>query len=239
MKSIRALPRIFVPSLKESIAESGTLHPFEVPKTEFEKLHNVLRLRSGARIGILPDNGTFWECELDGRTAVPIQVHQIDTQPRQQIGIAQALPKGDKIDDVVRSCTEIGASEFILFPSDRSVVQWESKKLEDKLRRIHALAREAAETSFGTQLPQITYCESLKHALVLAKNPMVLSEFETETRKLPREIKVATFFVGPEGGWSPREMEQVQGLTVTLGKRVLRTEHAGFAALSALLTAVE
>lgn len=228
MKSPRALPRIFIPG-----ADLST--PFEIPKPEFDKLHNVLRLRSGARIGVMPNDGTFWECELDGRVAVPIQKHPVRTQPSKRVWIAQALPKGDKLDDVIRSCGELGVVGFKIFPSDRSVVRWESKKLEDKMRRVEAVARESAETSFGLFIPTVEYFESFDLALKSSTNPIILSEQESVAARLKLEAEEMTLFVGPEGGWSPREVEKTSTLAVTLGTRVLRTEHAGFAAAAAIL----
>jgi 16S rRNA (uracil1498-N3)-methyltransferase len=228
IKSPRALPRIFIPG-----ADLST--PFEIPKPEFDKLHNVLRLRSGARIGVMPNDGTFWECELDGRVAVPIQKHQIQTTPSKKVWIAQALPKGDKLDVVIRSCGEIGVAGFRIFPSDRSVVRWESKKLEDKMRRVEAVARESAETSFGLHIPTVQYFDSFELALKGSENPVVLSELESVGARMQLESNVVTLFVGPEGGWSPREVAMTSQYSVTLGSRVLRTEHAGFAAASLIL----
>lgn len=211
--------------------------PFEIPRAEFDKLHNVLRLRSGARIGVLPNDGTFWECELDGRYAKPLERHTPETEPALHITIAQALPKGDKLDDVVRSCTELGVSHFIVFPSDRSIVKWEDKKLQDKLRRLEALAREAAETAFRTRIPLVEYRPSLAEVM-REPNLIALSESEKEVNTLRvSDLERLTLAVGPEGGWSPREVELLKPHAVTLGPRVLRTEHAGFAAAARLLIA--
>ncbi len=228
MKSIRAIPRLFIPGI-----EMGS--PFEIPRAEFDKLHNVLRLRSGAEIGVMPNDGTFWVCRLDGRTAVPEAKHEPQTEPTLAITIVQGLPKGDKIDDIVRSCTEIGISKFVLFPADRSVVRWEEKKLDDKMRRIHALAREAAETAFRMRIPTVEYVSNLGEALSKHKTILALSELETVSRPLVAPGTEFALVVGPEGGWSPREVEKLEPYAVTLGPRVLRTEHAGFAAASKLL----
>jgi len=228
MNSIRALPRIFIPGM-----EMGS--PFEVPRPEFDKLHNVLRLRSGAEIGVMPNDGSFWICKLDGRTAVPVEKHLPKTEPEIEITIAQGLPKGDKIDDIIRSCTEIGVSKFVIFPSDRSVVRWEAKKLDEKMRRVQALAREASETSFRMRIPIIEFSPNLDEVLSKQTNILALSELEVVTTPLEANAKQVCLVVGPEGGWSPREVEKLQPYARTLGPRVLRTEHAGFAAASRLL----
>jgi 16S rRNA (uracil1498-N3)-methyltransferase len=228
MKSIRALPRIFIPGM-----EMGS--PFEIPKPEFDKLHNVLRLRSGAEIGVMPDDGSFWVCRLDGRVAVPVEQHHPGTEPEIYITIAQALPKGDKLDEIIRSCTEIGVCRFVLFSADRSVVKWDAKKLDDKMRRLHALAREASETAFRMRIPIIEYRSNLADVLSKETAILALSELETVTQSLYAESRNVCLVVGPEGGWSPREVEMLQPHARTLGPRVLRTEHAGFAGAAKLL----
>jgi 16S rRNA (uracil1498-N3)-methyltransferase len=227
MNSLRALPRIFIPG-----ADMST--PFEIPKAEFDKLHNVLRLRSGDMVGIMPNDGTFWVCELESRIAHPQSRHDLDTEPELWVTLAQALPKGDKLDGVIRACTEVGVSKFIVFPSDRSIVRWEEKKLDDKMRRLDALAKEAAETSFRMRIPRIEYRASLEQVMN-EEGLTVLSEMESETVKLTRTGHRMTLVVGPEGGWSPREVTRIAGKAATLGPRVLRTEHAGVAAASLLL----
>jgi 16S rRNA (uracil1498-N3)-methyltransferase len=67
-------------------------------------------------------------------------------------------------------------------------------------------------------------------------NLIALSESEKEFKQLSTSnLEPLTLAVGPEGGWSPREVELLKPCAVTLGPRVLRTEHAGFAAAAKLL----
>ena len=228
MNSIRALPRIFIPGM-----EMGA--PFEIPKTEYDKLHTVLRLRSGAEIGVMPNDGTFWVCRMDGKMGVPIVQHRPQTEPELFITIAQALPKGDRLDDIIRSCTEIGASRFILFTGARSVVKWDEKKVEDKMRRIQALARESAELAFRMRIPTVEFRSNLNDILTKESGVIALSEQESVTATIKPDGRNICLVIGPEGGWAPREVDAMKACAVTLGPRVLRTEHAGFAAIAKLL----
>src|SRR5688572_9765859 len=114
---LRSLPRIFLPG-------ADAAEPIDLPKEEQEKLHKVLRLPQGAHIAILPNDGSLIRCEYRARQAIPIEVVHPDTEPKLKLTVAQAFPKGDRLDTVVRMCTEIGVSGFILFPSERSVVRW-------------------------------------------------------------------------------------------------------------------
>ncbi len=228
MNSIRAFPRIFIPGQDMST-------PFEIPKPEHDKLHNVLRLRSGAEIGVMPNDGTMWICRIDGKLGVPIVQHRPDTEPELFITVAQALPKGDKLDDIIKSCTEIGASRFVLFTGARSVVKWDEKKVVEKMRRIQALARESAELAFRMRIPTIEFRSNLNEILTKESGVIALSEQESVTATIKAGGRSVCIVVGPEGGWAPREVEAMKDFAVTLGPRVLRTEHAGFAAIAKLL----
>lgn len=229
--SLRALPRLFVPGFDP---EEGAQ---ELPKEELDKLRKVLRLETGAIIAVLPNNGTVVRCRLEGRQAVPLAVETAATEPALRLTLAQALPKGDKLDEVIRMGTELGVAKFVLFPSERTVVRWDERKLDDRLRRLHTIAREAAEVAFRMRLPEFGVASGLKE--VLAQNPdaWVMSETEGVPRTvaaLPREGAV-TVVIGPEGGWAPRELGLIGDRGVTLGPRVLRVDTAGAATAALLL----
>ncbi len=228
MSSLRSLPRLFVPG---ATAESE----FELPKPEVEKLRHVLRLSSGAEIAVLPDDGSIIRCRLQGHRAVPIEVTRPETEPNLKLTLAQALPKGEKLDEIVRACTEIGVSRFVLFPSERSVVRWDKLKLQERMRRLRAISMESAEVSFRTRVPELETAESLKAVLDAFPDATVLSEIEGVEKRLGQDVGAHTIVVGPEGGWSPKEVALIGRRGVTLGPRVLRVEHAGAAAAALLL----
>lgn len=226
--SIRSLPRMFIPGASADA-------PIDLPKEEQDKLHKVLRLAQGAPIAVLPNDGSLIRCEYRAHQAIPISIEWPGTEPSLNLTIAQAYPKGDRLETVIRMGTEIGASAFVLFAADRSVVRWDPAKVEDKLRRYRAIAREAAEQSFRCLLPEISVLASLDE--VLGGNPeaQVLSEVEDVTRSLSMPELIGTIVVGPEGGWSSRELALIGDRGVTLGKLVLRTDTAGLAAAARLL----
>lgn len=225
---LRALPRVFVPGVSPDDV-------IELPSSEVDKLRKVLRLGAGAEIAVLPNDGTVIRAQFTGRDAKPLEVVAPDVEPRLQLTILQALPKGDKLDEIVRACTEIGAVGFVLFPSERTVVQWDAKKVQDRIQRLSTIAREAAEVSFRTRLPEIVYTGSLRQALDLRPDAVVLSEAEGESRLLCRKGDRMAVCAGPEGGWSKRELELIGDRGVTLGPRVLRVDHAAPAAAAILL----
>jgi len=227
-RPLRSLPRFFLPGA----SPAGEI---ELPKDEIDKIRKVLRLSAGAEIAILPNDGTLIRCEFQNHFAIPREVVRPDTEARLRLTIAQALPKGDKIDEIIRAGTELGVSRFILFPSERTVVRWDEKKTADRLNRLRTIARESSEVSFRTVLPEITPARDLKDVLTQFPDCIVLSEVEGLSPRLEPKGSEMTIVVGPEGGWADRELNAIGNRGVTLGPRVLRTEHAGAAAAALLL----
>jgi 16S rRNA (uracil1498-N3)-methyltransferase len=225
---LRALPRVFVPG-----ADPGG--PIDLPQEEIDKIRKVLRLSTGAIIAVLPNDGTIIRCDLQNKVAVPIDVHRPDVEASLDLTIAQALPKGEKIDEIVRACTEIGVARFLLFSSERTIVKWDEKKTADRLRRLQVISREAAELSFRTRIPVFEWCNGLKDVFVREPEAVVLSEVEGLGKSLKPSGGKMTIVVGPEGGWAPRELELIGDRGVTLGPRVLRVDHAAPAAAAILL----
>ncbi len=235
--SLRSLTRVFLPGADLS-------EPFDLPAPELDKLRKVLRLGTGDFIAVLPDDGSLWRCRLEGRQAVPEAQEWPGTEPELKITLAQALPKPDRLETVLRMGTEIGVARFVLFPAERSVVRWEPGKLESKLLRLRTIVREAAEQSFRCRLPKLDVADALK--TVLSDEPIVLSEtesteatlFAVATQRLEAGSRAMTLVIGPEGGWAPRELEAIGGRGVTMGPLVMRTDTAGPAAAAIVLHAV-
>ncbi len=229
---IRSLPRLFIPGFSAVVEDELP----EIPKEEFDKLHKVLRLHSGAEIAILPNDGTIVRCILEGRSARPIETIKLETQPRRHVTLAQALPKPDKLDEVIRMGTELGVARFVVFPTDRTVVRWDAKKRAEKERRLNAIAREAAEVAFIGKLPELLWAESLSEVLEKNKDAIVLSETEGLPQTLSERItQTMVLVIGPEGGWSPREVAQIGDRAVTMGPRVFRVDTAAVAACALTL----
>lgn len=226
--SIRHLPRIFLP-------EADMAEPVDLPSEEVEKLRKVLRLEQGDSIAILPNDGSVWECRFEKRQAVPVKQHWPATDAARRVIVAQALPKGDKLEEIIRACTEIGVAGFVLFAAERSVVQWDEKKRADRLRRYEVIAREASEVSFRTTLPTLKFLPNLAAVLKEHAEAVVLSEVEDAPLRSAADQSELCLAIGPEGGWSPRELALIGGRGVSLGPRVLRVDHAASAACAMLL----
>lgn len=206
----------------------------ELPKEEIDKLRKVLRLGAGALIVLLAGDGRVFRATFTGQDAELTATEKVETEAKKRVTLAQALPKPDKLDEVIRMGTEMGVFRFVLFPGERSVVKWDKAKVEDRLRRLRAIAREAAEVSFRTRIPEITLIGSLAESLQATPDALVLSEFENVESHLHERVSASdvTIVIGPEGGWAPREVALIGDRAVTLGPRVLRVDTAAAAAVA-------
>lgn len=192
----------------------------------------------GSLLALLPNDGRLFVAKLQGRNAIPFEVHEPRTEPHVDLTLCQALPKGDRLDTIVRCCTELGVRKIVLFPAERSVVRWDDSKLANRLPRYRTIAREAAEQSFRTRLPELEYESGLKAVIDRFPKALVFSESETELGRLPKEPTAERqIVVGPEGGWSPGELKLIGDRGVTLGPRVLRVDTAAIAAATLMLLA--
>src|SRR5277367_4679742 len=104
-ENLRSLPRVFVERAK--LGETVWL-----PRDELVKLRKVLRLSSGSLIAVLPNDGSLLKCILTGTEAEPVEQIWPNTEAQIHLTVAQALPKGDKLEEILRACTELGVSRF-------------------------------------------------------------------------------------------------------------------------------
>ncbi len=182
--------------------------------------------------------------------ATIIEWLDVDNELPVNVTILQSLPKGNKLEFIIQKGTELGASRFFLFASERSIVKWDEKKVKNRLERYEKIAKEASEQAKRNMIPEILYVENL-HDLLDNLNDVKGSKliaYEDEAKREPStslatqlknvetngEILVA---IGPEGGFSEDEVKLFQNngfVPVRLGKRILRTETAPLYVLSAI-----
>lgn len=218
--SARSLNRVYMPGLEAEI-------PFELTDEARQRLTKVLRLRSGDYFAALPGDGRMVICQLDGLSAVPLNTETPGTESEIRLTIAQALTRPEKLETTVRMGTEIGVHRFLVFPASRSLVNWDQRKLEQKLERLQAIAISAAEQSYRTHIPEVSFVPSLKD--VLSANPEAIVASEAQSAPLatlPNGIDPCVV-IGPEGGWTPVEAKLFGDRAASFGPLVFRTETAG------------
>jgi 16S rRNA (uracil1498-N3)-methyltransferase len=219
------------------------------PKTA-HYLCDVLRLRAGEKF-IAFDPRT--KLEADARLAASEDGAYCGIGPLRGaargadtgIVLVQALGKGDKTEQVVRSSTALGVAELHLVESARSVARVNDRS-DGKRVRWEAIALDAARQSGRSDVPKIVGPHTLAQELGLWRDQnaikLCLAPGATlSLRALTEAWTVGSpiaILIGPEGGLTPQELsdaEQVGFVAASFGELVLRTEIAGTAVLGALL----
>ena len=213
----------------------------------------VLRLSPGEQVTVCTGDGTAYLVELEqfSKDAVTGRIlEQIDHLKETDIEVVlyQGMPKGDKLELIIQKCTELGVSAVIPVETGRSVVHLDSGKAGKKNERWQKIAQEASQQSKRVQVPVIGPYYSWKQFLQQLEKESGLTivfweDEQTQSLKTllrsqggkPQRINLV---VGPEGGLSEEEVEQLRALgavSASLGKRILRTETAGMAGISMIL----
>lgn len=178
---------------------------------------------------------------------VVVQRAPLATESALDLTLAQAIPKGDKMEHVIRMATELGVSRVIPLLTERTVVRLEPARSDSRLARWRRVAREAAQQSGRAAVPEIATPRQIS-AWPGAPAPdspgagLLVCFWEEESRGLdsllpPGPCPRATAIVGPEGGLTAEEVRRLAAagaLVASLGPRLLRTETAGAVAVALL-----
>lgn len=175
-------------------------------------------------------------------TAEIIEEHQSAAEPKMNVTLYMAYPKGDKLEVVVQKAVELGATRIVPFESSRCIKRPKEEKIAKHGARLSKIAEEAAKQCGRAIVPEVSFPLSFKEMLKdLEAIDLKLICYEKESdlslkallsKSTPDSIAV---IVGCEGGFSPEEVEAAVAAgchAVTLGKRILRCETAPSAALS-------
>lgn len=196
-------------------------------------LARSLRARPGEEIEVVDPTGFMMAVRLDHVTVSRVEGTVISERPHHpepaaRITIAVANLPAPALELVLSRCTEAGAHAFVVFHADRSVGRGE------KLERWSTICREAAMLAGRLRVPEVSAASSTDAAIGAEEASVVLvrdSPQRLADLTSPRDV---TLFVGPEGGWSPRELEMAI-TTASLGPRNLRADTAAVVGLAIAL----
>ena len=224
--------------------------------SDVNHIRNVLRMKCGEKVRISSTSGRNFFGTIDriAENVVEVCITEetaLDTELPCRICLFQGLPKSDKMEMIIQKAVELGVYEVIPMSTARAVVKLDAKKEASKQKRWQTIAESAAKQSKRMVIPQIhsvmKFSEAVNYAgeLDIRFIPYELAEDMAHTKKLFEQIEPGQsigIFIGPEGGFTPEEIElamahQVQ--PITLGKRILRTETAGMTVLSILMFLLE
>lgn len=239
--------------------EPSQIHENEVRITGSDVKHikSVLRMKVGEELSI--SNGVDqkeYRCGIEelGEEEVLCRIRFIkeaDVELPSKIYLFQGLPKGDKMELIVQKAVELGVYEIIPVAAKRAVVKLDEKKAKHKRERWQGIAEAAAKQSRRKTVPAVNAVMSMKEAIAYASEmdirliPYEMAEGMDRTKKMISGLKPRqsiAVFIGPEGGFEESEIEAAReaGISpITMGKRILRTETAGFTILAWIMYQLE
>lgn len=211
------------------------------------RIRSVLRLRSGDLLRATDGVGAEYLLRLAAGEELCGEILEAARPAREsplEISLAQAVPKGDRMTQVIQKSVELGAAAIFPLWTSRTVVSPKTGRLQVKQRRWRLVMAEALAQSGRTRVPllgEVQGWEEFLEAAPKADVKIILREGERrglgEILRGVRAPSSLIIAVGPEGGWEGREVEMGEeaGFAAAgMGPRTLRTETAGPAALSAL-----
>ncbi len=168
-----------------------------------------------------------------------LEIIENDTEPKTFIHLFQGLPKQDKLELIIQKSVELGVSEITPVETKFCIAKI-NKKSKDKVSRLQKISENASYQCGRGIIPAInepiTFKELLKLDFSKALNIIAYEKEDTVTLKEVLQknksndiINNVNIFVGAEGGFSDEEIQSLKDLgfyTITLGKRILRTETA-------------
>ncbi len=196
------------------------------PVIDDDQAHHVfrvLRVRDGDVVTITDGAGRWRECRATGTGIEPVAEAASLARRPEPITIGFAIPKHDRPEWIVQKLTEIGVDCVVVLHAERSVVRWSPERATKHLAKLRRVAGEALQQSRGVWLPEVA-------------GPVPAADFlpgaaAAEPGGRPVTSGDRVIAIGPEGGWSPAELE-CAGAMVAVGSTVLRVETAAIVAAS-------
>ena len=220
-------------------------------------IKNVLRMKIGEELSVSNGcdgkeyRGIIEEFTDDAVVCALAFVKEDGVELPSKVYLYQGLPKADKMELIIQKAVELGVYEIIPVATKRAVVKLDEKKSKSKITRWQAISEAAAKQSKRAIIPYVADVLSFKEALKECQKakvkviPYELAEGMDKTKEIISDLKPGqdvAIFIGPEGGFDDAEIEaaiEAGVIPVTLGKRILRTETAGFTILSWIMYQLE
>lgn len=224
-------------------------------KEDLHHISKVLRLKEGDFLAVSNGIDKEYLCKIidivkEGVVSEILEEKDFLREPALRVSLFQGVPKQGKMEQIVQKCTELGVDSLIPVFTNRTVVTNKGDYWK-KIVRYQNIAEEAAKQSQRGIIPEIRQATDIEDMIKrLRAYDTVIFAYEEEDRttikailsSLPHKPERLALVIGPEGGFSPEEAQDIikaGGLSVSLGKTILRTETAGPAALAMIMYQLE
>jgi len=215
---------------------------------EIHHIKNVLRLKPGDSLSIFDGRGkeAFGEITQINTNIITIKIKNKKNQDsvlKTQVTLACAIPKKAKFETIIEKCTELGIYEIIPLITKRTEVRLPPPKRDHKAKRYRTVAVNAAKQSQRRTVPIIHAPMDFKNFLeILDPNELTLIPHLLGPREKlqdmlpqPKQFKKITYVIGPEGDFTPQEIEQAKKkgcIPITLGPTTLKVDTAAISVMA-------
>lgn len=230
------MKRIFIEKIADKLTIGGD---------DAHHLAYSLRAKRGDKITAVDKAGNCAVIELIGFDKETIEARRVGMiqkiSDEKKIILADCLPKQNRFENIIEKATELGVEKIIPLISERTIL----RPRDNKIERWQRIAKEAAEQCARDTIPEIENIRKLddwlKEISPLNDDTLLLFCWESEQDTTVREVlsvnkdKNIIVLIGPEGGFSEREVQTIKsagGVSVTLGKRILKTDTAAISVLA-------
>ena len=216
-----------------------------LPEDVAGHLVRVLRLQPGDACVLFNGDGHDYDARLlaagkrEARAEI-LAARTVKNESPVRITLLQGIARGEKMDWILQKATELGVARIVPVDSERSEVKLDAARAEKRLSHWREVVVSACEQSGRAVVPEVLPPQPLARGAALREgrgfvlDPLATQALASLQGSLPGACTLA---IGPGGGWSPRDHEHLVAAGydgLRLGPRVLRTETAGIAAISAL-----
>jgi 16S rRNA (uracil1498-N3)-methyltransferase len=234
------LTLFFVDDLPTTVGAS-----YEFDSEDAHHAIKVLRIAAGEIFNLSDGKGAWSRVSVTNVNKKSMTVKVLESGFEEALNehftIVQAIPKGDRIKDSIELSTEGGADRIVMWKAARSI-----GRADEKIEKLQQAAREASKQSRRFRIPEVAGVITTDSVVdEIAKADLAIVLHESATMQLSQVVqpgvKKVTIIIGPEGGLTTEEVETfaAAGAKVALlGRPILRSAHAGLAALSAVNTAL-
>ena len=207
---------------------------------------NVLRMKAGEEVII--STGEDWDylCSIKSIDDEKVELivkseNETARELKVKLVLYQALPKSDKMELIIQKAVELGVYSIVPFTSKRVIVKLDEKSIKNKTERWQRISESAAKQSKRSIIPKIEAPVSFKQMLNAYEDARGI-DGAREAFSSAKNYKSIAVCIGPEGGFEEAEIEAAKEAgceIISLGSRILRTETAGFVALSNFMIQLE
>lgn len=215
-----------------------------LPEPVAQHLLRVLRLRVGDACVLFNGDGHDHDARI---VAIDKRRAQVEITARRRVAnesplritLLQGIARGDKMDWIVQKATELGVACILPVTSERGEVRLDPERADRRRSHWQEVVIAACEQSGRAVVPAVAPPCPLVQAAAQADGVRCLLDPEAGATPLRpgAALTACTLAIGPEGGWSERDLDQLRAagfVGMCLGPRILRTETAGLAAIAAL-----